>query len=314
MVQSPQMPGSIIFANTDQAVGRPYAGHLKKALSMLLILAFSLLLAGCSGQTVMLAAFNPVVDAADSADREQVHEYLNLAVQDLTVIEVILADSDLDLLDQGTGSDEELTEPVIERYKILLAGYRSSVAETQTALDERAIPDLEVLRLYHDAQRSLFAMMDDLLAEYEQILSYTAALIQMGTNLETLDYYDENDLDATYSTISASLQDSVDRLEQADVPTFLTYMNRNLTDALKQMDEAVLYMLQAAYISDPLRLNAASYRMDILMRRFDSIVANVDQDISDRQSKLINEVEKISQTKDGLKAWATQNIDLLNQQ
>ena len=127
-------------------------------------------------------------------------------------------------------------------------------------------------------------------------------------------YYDENDLDATYSKISASLQDSVDRLEQADVPTFLTYMNTNLTDALKQMDEAVLYMLQAAYISDPLRLNAASYRMDILMRRFDSIVANVDQDISDRQSKLISEVEKISQTKDGLKAWATQNIDLLNQQ
>lgn len=314
MAQSSQMPGSIKMTDTDPATGRRNSGRLKRTLSLLLILAFSLLLAGCSGQTVMLAAFNPVVDAADSADREQVLEYLNLAVQDLTVIEVILADSDLDLLDQGTGSDEELTEPVIERYITLLAGYRSSVKETQDALDGRAIADLEDLRSYRDAQSALFAMTDDLLAEYEQILSYTAALMQMGTDLETLDYYDENDLDATYNTISAALQASVDRLENADVPTFLTYMNTNLTDALKQMDDAVLYMLQAAYISDPLRLNAASYRMDILMRHFDSIVANVDQDISDRQSKLVSEVEKISQTKDGLKAWASQNIDLLNQQ
>lgn len=313
MTQSSEMLGSIKITDTDSAIGRRYAGRLKRTLSMLLILVFSLLLAGCSGQTVMLAAFNPLVDAADSADREQALEYLNLAVQDLTVIEVILADSDLDLLDQGTGSDEELTEPVIERYKTLLAGYRSSVTETQTALDGRMIPDLEDLRLYRDAQSALFVMTDDLLAEYEQILSYSAALMQMGTNLETLDYYDENDLDATYNTISAALQASVDKLENADVPTFLTYMNKNLTDALKQMDDAVLYMLQAAYISDPLRMNAASYRMDILMRHFDSIVANVDQDISDRQSKLISEVEKISQTKDGLKTWAAQNIDLLDQ-
>ena len=287
-------------------------GRLHRNVCLFLILVCCLFLASCSGQTVMLAAFSPEVDAADPADREQVLEYLNLAVQDLGVIEIVLADADLDLLDQGTGEDVELTEPVIERYLLLLAGYRSSLTETQAALGGRSIPDLEDLRLYHDAQSALFDMTDDLLAEYEQILSYSAALMQMGANLETLDYYDESDLDATYQTISAAIQASVDMLGSADVPTFLTYMNDNLTDALKQMDDAVLYMLQAAYISDPLRLNAATYRMDILMRHFDSIIANVDQDMTDRQNKLADEVEKISQTKDGLKTWAAQNIDLLD--
>jgi len=306
-------PDQSAWRPEKRVVNDPAKGLQKRRLSLLLTLICCLLLAGCSGQNVLLAAFNPEIDAADSADREQVLTYLDLAVQDLEVIEVILADSDLDLLEQGTGNDEELTEAMIEHYQTLLSGYRTSLAEAQAAEIGRVVPDLEDLLLYRDAQNALFGMTDDLLAEYEQILSYTAALMQMGTNLEALDTYDENDLDATYNTISAALQASVDQLNNADVPTFLTYMNDNLTDALGEMDEAVLYMLQAAYISDPLRLNAASYRMDILMRRFDSIVANVDQDITDRQNKLMREVERIAETKDGLKTWATQNIDLLDQ-
>jgi len=306
-------PDQSAWRPENRVVNDPAKGLQKRRLSLLLTLICCLLLAGCSGQNVLLAAFNPEIDAADSADREQVLTYLDLAVQDLEVIEVILADSDLDLLEQGTGNDEELTEAMIEHYQTLLSGYRTSLAEAQAAEIGRVVPDLEDLLLYRDAQNALFGMTDDLLAEYEQILSYTAALMQMGTNLEALDTYDENDLDATYNTISAALQASVDQLNNADVPTFLTYMNDNLTDALGEMDEAVLYMLQAAYISDPLRLNAASYRMDILMRRFDSIVANVDQDITDRQNKLMREVERIAETKDGLKTWATQNIDLLDQ-
>lgn len=297
----------------SQAVNDPVKGLQKRRLSLLLVLVFSLLLAGCSGQNVLLAAFNPVVDAADSADREQVLTYLDLAVQDLAVIDVILADSDLDLLEQGTGSDEELTEAMIERYQSLLTGYRASLAEAKEAEIGRVVPDVEDLLLYRDAHNVLLDMTDDLLAEYEQILSYTAALMQMGTSLEALDTYDANDLQATYDTINAALLAAVEQLNNADVPTFLTYMNDNLIDALGEMDEAVLYMLQAASISDPLRINAASYRMDILMRRFDSIVANVDQDITDRQDKLIREVERIAETKDGLKTWATQNIDLLDQ-
>ena len=74
-------------------------GRLHRNVCLFLILVCCLFLAGCSGQTVMLAAFSPEVDAADSADREQVLEYLNLAVQDLGVIEIVLADADLDLLD-----------------------------------------------------------------------------------------------------------------------------------------------------------------------------------------------------------------------
>lgn len=278
-----------------------------------LILACCLLLAGCSGQGVLLSAFKPVVAAADSAERDQIVEYLGLAVQDLSVIDTILANSDLDLLDQGTGADEELTVPMIERYTLLLADYRSSVGSTRSAAATRLVPDQASLSLYQDAQDALFGLTDDLLAEYEQILNYSAALMQMGTNLESLEFYDENDLDATYQTISTAIQESVATLESIAVPTFLTYMNVNLTDALKQMDEAVLYTLQAAYLNDPLRLNAATYRMDILMRHFDGIIANVDQDMTDRQNKLTEEIVKISQTKDGLKTWASQNIDLLNQ-
>lgn len=306
-------PVQLAWRRKRRAECDPVKGLQKRRWSLLLVLVFCLLLAGCSGQNVLLAAFNPEVDAADSADREQVLTYLDLAVQDLGVIEVILADSDLDLLEQGTGNDEELTEAMIERYQTLLSGYRASLAEAQEAENGRSVPDFEDLRLYSDAHHVLFGLTDDLLAEYEQILSYTAALMQMGTSLEALDTYDENDLQATYDTINAALMAAVEQLNNADVPTFLTYMNDNLTDALGEMDEAVLYMLQAAYISDPLRLNAASYRMDILMRRFDSIVANVDQDITDRQDKLMREVERIAETKDGLKTWATQNIDLLDQ-
>ena len=276
------------------------------ALVGCLVLAISL------GQLLLGSASGTPIAAAEASEREQVQTYLELALLELETIDAILADSELDLLEKESGGDEELTELQIEHYRQLLTGYRASLSQVLSGLDSRQVPGLADLHLHRGAQQALFQATDDLLAEYEQILGYTAALLQMSISLENMAYYDENDLDATYQTISGAIQEALDSLSAADVPTFLTYVNINLADSLTQLDEAVLYTLQAAYIDDPVRIHAAAYRMDILMRHFDSLVAGIDQDIVGRQSKLIAEAEQIAQTADGLKAWLGQNISLLN--
>ena len=259
----------------------------------------------------LVAALGMPIAAAEASEREQVRTYLELARLDLTTIDVILADTELDLLEQEVVDDEELTELQIEHYRQLLAGYRSSLAGGLSELDGRQVPDFSDLRLHRDAQQALFQAADSLLAEYEQILGYTAALLQMSLSLENMAYYDENNLDATYQTISGAIQEALECLSAADVPTFLTYVNINLADSLTQLDEAVLYTLQAAYIDDPVRIYAASYRMDILMRHFDSLVVGIDQNIVDRQNKLVAEAEQIAQIAGGLSSWLDQNISLL---
>ena len=157
----------------------------------------------------------------------------------------------------------------------------------------------------------MFVLAGDLLSEYEQIMNYSSALITMGTNLESLNYYDANDLEGTYQTINNALVATVDLLKGQSVPSFLQNMNDNLIDALEQMNEAVLYTLQAVALNDPLRIDAAQYRMDILTRHFDKIIGSVDQDMSDRESKLEQEISKIQTTSNGLKDWVTQNIGQL---
>lgn len=277
-----------------------------------LLLACGLILAGCSG--TMSAAFGPAVAAEtlESADKDAVLAYFKLAEDDFLIVDYILADSDLDLLDQNTADDnEEVTLDSITRYLGILGGYQNSIAQIMADAPLRAVPEQEDLMKFRDSHQAMFEMAGSLLAEYEQILNYSYALITMGTNLETLGYYDENDLEGTYQTISAALTATIDLLKGQDVPTFLKNMNDNLIDALVEMDEAVLYSLQAAYLSDPLRLDSAAYRMDILTRRFDKIIASVDQDMSDRETKLAEEIGLIQQTNSGLKNWVAQNVDKL---
>jgi hypothetical protein len=69
----------------------------------------------------LVAALGMPIAAAEASEREQVRTYLELARLDLTTIDVILADTELDLLEQEAGDDEELTELQIEHYRQLLA-------------------------------------------------------------------------------------------------------------------------------------------------------------------------------------------------
>ncbi|MEA4890709.1 MAG: hypothetical protein VB070_14725 [Clostridiaceae bacterium] len=277
----------------------------------ILFLACGLILTGCVGQNIMAAAFEPQVIAAAS-NKAPVLDYLNASLDDLKVIDNLLADADLDLMNQNTADDQEVvTADTITRYLGILAGYQSSVKEVLTAIDSRSTPNLEDLTRFRDSERAMFVLTGDLLAEYEQIMNYSSALITMGTNLESLNYYDANDLEGTYQTINNALVATVDLLKSQSVPSFLQNMNENLIDALEQMNEAVLYTLQAVALNDPLRIDAAQYRMDILTRHFDKIIGSVDQDMSDRESKLSQEIAKIQTTSNGLKDWVGQNVKQL---
>ena len=290
--------------------GKSLPKIMMRLCSIFVAVLFCLITTGC-GNHALLAGLMPEVAAAGQIDRQQVLDYLTKTVDDLSVIDAILSDTDLDLLGEGAGEAEEMTDAMIQHYDQLLKGYRNGLSEAGVALTGRSMPDLEDLRLCRATQIALFEMTDDLLEEYSQVLTYSATMLEVASNLESADFFDEDDLYGTYETISTAIQTSVELLENVEVPSFLIYMNQSMTDALRQMDDAVLYLLQALYFEDPLQTSAAIYRLDILTRYFDKIGTNVAEDMADRQDKLFEEIERISWLKDGLQTWETQNIDLL---
>jgi hypothetical protein len=275
------------------------------ALALCFLLLFSLLAyIGWPGRNLFVAGA--------ASDRTAILDYLTDAVGDFTVIDDLLADPDLDLLETGSGEgefDEAMIALLLER----LTGFQGSISQVLDQVDRRDVPLQADLKKFQTAERALFQLCQEILLEYEQILHYTALMMTVGKNLESLSYYDEEDLAGTYETISAALTASVDQLKNSQTPSFLASMNSSLIDALTQMDDAVHYMLYAASISDPLRLNAADYRMGILLRRFDQIVLIVEQDMTDRQGKLMEEVEQIQSLNKGLQRWLNQNISKLKE-
>jgi hypothetical protein len=271
--------------------------------------------AGCSvasaagkTQSDTRAAGKPEVN-----DNQIMLDYLNAARSELTLIDEITADKDIGLLEEETESDEELTAEQVEKYEKILSGYTDRIQTVLSDIDKRTTPDLPDIVNFQASEKAAFQTLDSILQEYSQTLSYAGTLLMVKESFDSLSIQETDDLQAIYDAFSAGIGDAIAALE-ADVPSFLESFNQDFIDVLKELDDAVYYMLSAVAVDDPVRTDAAGYLMGILQYRADEISQKGMQDLADRVSKLSTDAQAVVTTSSGLKSWLDTNISSLDGQ
>ncbi|NLA87676.1 MAG: hypothetical protein GX847_10450, partial [Clostridiales bacterium] len=97
-------------------------------------------------------------------------------------------------------------------------------------------------------------------------------------------------------------------LEGASVPSYFESFNQDLIDVLRQLDNAVYYLLTAIAIDDPVRYDSGEYFLEILVRRTDEISLNGVTDMEERLGKLREDILAVQNTCAGLTGWLDTNI------
>ncbi len=234
--------------------------------------------------------------------------YLETARRTFAPVEDLLADAELDMLEVGSGDGGDVTAEEIAHYADLLTAYRDRIGNAIDGLESEKTPAQKDLAAFHAAQLERLSATRAIVEEYLSVLDYTAALLQVGAALAVMQETPSDDLEAYCQAVNEALSGGVGVLEALDVPSFLENTNRRLTGDLKEMNDAVLYMLEAAYYADPLQLDAAGYRMEILGRRLDATLTGIDADMTERESALTDALKKIQSDEKALSEWVDENL------
>jgi hypothetical protein len=276
-----------------------------------LVMVVVLLLSGCSGTNPQLTMVSASAVAGADSNAVMV-DYLQAAKEDFTSIDELIQDKDLGLLDEDTTGDEAVTVETLQKYLGILSNYDTKISTRLDAIRQRETPNHPDIAAFKASELSEFEMAANVIEEYIQVLKYMKSLINMGAEMDKLGNVDTTDLEGTYKAISTGITQAIGELRNDDVPTFLLSMNDNMVTGLGEMNDAVLYTLNAAALTDPVRTDSAEYRLGILTRKFTKLSTDAQQDMNDRQTKLKSDVKGIKQTNDGLKNWVQLNIDKLS--
>lgn len=280
-----------------------------------LLLALALALAGCAGtasrpMAASLSAGTPML--AMPSERGDVLNALKDAKEDLKVITDLIGDPDLALLEEEDTSDtSEMTDEDITFYLGILEEYDGRIKDALTEIKARPELEIDEIKLFRTAEIAQFELAGDVVTEYMQVLHYIQSLLDLSTQMESIGQVDAQDPAGMYEAISTAINSAIDDMKSNDVPTFLQSMNDNMVASLSEMNDAVLYSLIAEDINDPLRRNAAAYRMGILERKFTRISADAETDTDSRMEKLKGDVEKLQEVNEGLLKWIETNLDNL---
>lgn len=287
--------------------------QLKRCIVVYLLIPVMIIaLAACSPGPAACLAQNVVVPAAvpAAAGAKAMLDYLKAARGDLDLIDTIMADKDIGLLDESDSS-EEVTQDKLTHYEGILKGYSDQIHDILTGIEERTTPNHPDVEKFVTAEKTAFQTLDSILSEYNQALSYAGVILDVFDSVSSLSNTKETDLQKIYDAYNAKIKKAVKKLQETKAPSFLESTNQDVINALQQMDDAVLYALNAAAMDDPLRTDSAEYRIGILSRHFDSISKEWAKDLTDRQNKLREDSLAVQKTAKGLENWLDTNIAAL---
>jgi hypothetical protein len=278
-----------------------------------LLLVAALALPGCTArQNAPVANAAAQLRAPAASDKAATVKYLKAALKDLAVIDEIVDDEELGLTqDVDASGDETMTDAQAARYTEVLDEYIGDINDAIRAIGTRETPKNADIEAFRSAELAEFELLDELLDEYLQVLGYYDLMMQMEDDMSGFSEVNVNDLEGTYKAYNAAFMKAIDTMKNGDIPSCLKSMNDSLVAALTEANDSVLYLLQAIALDDPLRMDAAEYRLGILMRRLEKVGTGLEQDLLDRQKKLVDDAKSIQKTNDGLRQWLQSNIDKL---
>ena len=147
-------------------------------------------------------------------------------------------------------------------------------------------------------------LLDEVLAEYEQIGGYMETIFELSSQLTTATAGDASDLEKFYTTFSDAIQVALDALNAAKPPSFLQSFHEDMIKAITDLHSATEYLVASISINDPLRLDAGMYRFSVIMRDVSAMMKSTADDIDRRKAKIMQEFDTMKKTQEGLNALA----------
>jgi ABC-type antimicrobial peptide transport system permease subunit len=269
--------------------------------TLLICLAFTL--PGCRQNTEAIAR------------RDAYVSFLEEAKGDFADVHAMVNDKDLELEDDTTASEDTMTA---DQYKALLkktTDYKTKIDNKVSAIEKRSVAKDPQLSAFTDSELYCLKLASDVLTEYEQIIQYVISVTDIGEQMGAigaLDFSDMQNIEATYKTFSEAIKSIVDGLKNSNPPSFLKYVNDEMVGIYQEMDDATVYVLNAAIINDPLKLDAGTYRFGLLQnRRLPKMLSEFQASIKNRQAKLKEDITRIKTLDSGLTDWIEANLKAL---
>lgn len=287
--------------------------HTRLLSSAMILLLILTAFAGCARVPNTAVAAAPAQLAVPASEKAEFLKYLKDARADLKVIDAVMTDEELGMTeDASDGEDGEMTEEALKRYYELLDNYSFDIKDAIDAINARKTPDNADIAAFKAAELAEFRLTGDLLDEYLQVLGYYELMMDVYGYIDEASKVQTDDYEAMYKAYNSAIQKAIETLSGGNIPTCLKSMNDTMISALNDMNASVLYVINSYALEDPLRQDAALYRWDILLRKFDTISKGLEKDIGDRQAKLIADAKNVQSTNDGLAQWLDGNIDKLD--
>jgi hypothetical protein len=148
---------------------------------------------------------------------------------------------------------------------------------------------------FHNALIQYYNDSIRLFDEYEEVLNYSQDILSSITPLEELinaNVDNASSIEEVISTVG-SMKDSIDEsialAEKCTLPQYMSDSHNNFLDVLKKYGSSTDDFIYALQLEDPLRVNAATYRYELLASKLQHIGDEMNKDI-ERQQKNMDEL------------------------
>lgn len=162
------------------------------------------------------------------------------------------------------------------------------------------------LRDFHDMLIEYYNDSIQLTGGYEQILNYSMELyksiypIEKAASTDIGNSPSMSDVMGMMNTIKSSMNQSITIAKSCTPPQYLVSSHANYTDILTKYSSATDDFIYALQLEDPLRINATSYRYELLANKLKYIGDDMSKDIDNQTVKMKELGGKLEKSQDDL--------------
>lgn len=247
---------------------------------ILALLGCMALLSSCSGQP-------------SGADKAKIAGYLEAVGPDFEQ-----SKTDLEVFDQDIGDDvDSLVQALdlVEKSKADFMSRMESVKKQEVPGSPKEIADFHnaLLQYYDDSIKIMDA--------YDQILGYSVDLYKSIDPLMSLmSNGGGDDVISTVESLKTSIEDSIAIAEECSPPAYMADSHTNYVNALKSFSGATDDFLYALQLTDPLRVNATTYRFELLSNKIGHIGDEMSKEIDAEQTQMTALGDTLEKNQDDL--------------
>lgn len=230
-------------------------------------------------------------------DEKKIAVYLNTVGPDFQK-----SRDDLKAFDQEFGDDIDSLAIVLNMVKESKNDFEGMMAD---AKNQEVPENPQDIKLFHDSLMQYYTDSVKLLNDYEQILVYAQDLYKSAKPLEQVMASSQNassiyEVADMLMSLKSSIDECIAIAENSSPPAYMADCHANYLNVLKRFSSATDDFIYALQLTDPLRINATTYRYELLSNKLIYIGDDMAREIEGQQKKMSEMGENLKKTQDAL--------------